>query len=791
MHKRNVYLGVFFTAFATLVWEILLTRIFSATMYYHFVFMSISLAMLGFGCSGVIVFLFPKFFIKEKGANHLTIFSSLFSITIFIAIAVYLQINFSPQPDFSTFRRLVFIFFLIFLPYFFSGLVITTALKHYSKNVTVLYCFDLLGAGLGCCFVVGMLFIYDGLSMVIITSFIAALASLLFSRECSLKRIKGLSLLITVFFIAAFICNNYFYRFLKIRYVSGHRETGVIFEKWNPINRVTVLPIKSEAFGGKPSLLIQYDATAVAPIIPFDGDINKVSYLQDFEQSFYYQLRKNADVLIIGVGGGLDVLNAYINGQRKIIGIEINPTIAKLGREIYSDYNGHIFEKPGIQLMVDDGRNFVSHAKEKFDIIHLSNVDSFVASSSGAFTFVENSLYTVEAFKDYYNHLKDNGVLWLARWRTLENYSTETFRVLTGVVQALKESGVDKPEQQIIILESKRKIPWRQSIILLKKTPFLTEEIEAIDNLREKMNLTWLHHPQRRTENELDQYLFASDKGACLRQYPFRVDPPRDDCPFFYNFLKPINYVFTPLAPETPFTYPVFMFKSLFAIIFVLVLFAIFIPLLFCKRNFSNSEPIYYQWGYLFYFACLGLGFMLVEIPLIQKFIIFLGQPIYAIAVILAALLIFSGIGSLLSGRFSEEVTLWRLNNVLLILCFTLVIYIFGLSFVFESFLGVSLFFRFCIAIVLILPLGLLMGMAFPMGIRLLEKDGHAMIPWVWGINGACSVLGSVVAWGLSLNFGYTITLWTATLVYATGYFIIAFKQTYMTTKNREVPRWS
>jgi spermidine synthase len=772
---KKIYWGIFFIALATLAWEILLTRIFSATMYYHFVFMSISLAMLGFGCSGVIVFLLPRYFSQERCSSHLAIFSSLFSITIILAIIVYLQINLAvTTASLYVFFILLKIFFFIFIPYLFSGLTITLALKHYSKKVAVLYCYDLVGAGLGCVFVIGLLFIYDGISLVLLTSFLAALASILFSLNSSTHWLRKISFSVAFLSLCAFLCNAYVYRFLKINYVQGEPQTNIIFEKWNPINRVTVVP---KDFSGHEVLEVKYDSTATALMHKFDGDINKVSFLKNFLASFYYQIRKNAKVLIIGVGGGQDVLNAYANGQSQITGIEINPTIALLNKETYCDFNGHLFDQPAVNLIVGEGRNFVRYSRELYDIIHLPNVDSGVASSSGAFTFVENTLYTVEAFKDYYNHLTNNGVLWIARWRhNQKEYFLEDFRALTGIIKALLELGVKKPEQHIVMIEEKYKPVWRQVILLVKKTPFLPEEIIPIDELRTKMDLEWLHHPAKKMNNTLDDYLFAADKQSFLVQYPFRVDPSTDNCPFFFNFLKPVHYLWKLPTIENTFAYPVFMFKSLFVIVFLMVLVTIFLPLTLC--SFDNSSA-YFRSGYIFYFICLGLGFMLVEIPLIQKFILFLGQPLYAIAVILSSLLIFSGIGSLLSGRFLQHETQSRLCTAIFALCVILAIYVYGLSYMFNMFLGTLALWRFIIAVLLIIPLGLLMGMFFPLGIRLLEQDGPSMIPWVWGINGACSVMGSIIAWGFSLNFGYNFTLWAATAVYGCAFLIMVLKPSF------------
>ncbi len=586
-----------------------------------------------------------------------------------------------------------------------------------------------------------------------------------------------------VLLAAAFAVNAYGVRFLKVKYVAGQSESDIIFEKWNPINRVTVRPVAPEIFSGEKVLQINYDATAVSSIHFFDGDLKRLEYLQRLPWSFYYRIRKEAEVLIIGVGGGHDVLTAYINGHRAITGVEINPTIVRLVKETYRHFNGDLFHQPGIRLVCNDGRNFIRHTDRQFDIIHLSNVDSFVASSSGSFTFVENSLYTVEAFKDYYRRLKDDGVLWMGRWNTIEGYFLETFRVLTGAVEALDELGVAEPEKHLVILEARTPVPWRPAVVLLKKSPFDSEELRAIDRLRDEMGLVWLHHPERRMANALDEYLFTSDRQAILDRYPFRVDPNRDDCPFFYNFLKPVHYLWNPHTAAVPFTYPVFMFKSLLIIVLVMVVFTMFLPLLVSNAVRRQIGQVDRPWGYLLYFACLGLGFMFVEIPLIQKFILFLGQPLYAIGLILSTLLIASGIGSLLAGRFAESTALRRLCGVIIILCIALAVYIGGLPRVFEMFLGVPLVARFVVAVILLLPLGMLMGMAFPLGIRVLAKDAQPMVPWVWGINGACSVMGSVMAWGISLNFGYDATLWAATAIYSCACLSMVFKSNLLSRK--------
>ena len=765
MEKKNVYWGIFLIALATLTWQVLLTRIFSATMYYHFVFMSISLAMLGFGCSGVMVFLFPHFFSYERCDRHLCIFSLIFAVTMILAIVVYLRVALPAQISLAAFTALVKIFLFIFIPYLFSGLTVTLALKHYARYVNKLYCYDLVGAGLGCILVIAMLFMWDGLSLVVLTAFIAAAASIVFARSVGSSIVPHVSTLIAMLLLLGFVVNAGSLRFLRVTSVAGISQDDIIFEKWNPINRVTVTP--QNFMDTHKSLRINYDSAALAHMHYFDGDPGTVNYLQNTIQSFYYQVRKNADVLVIGVGGGQDVLNAYVNGHTNIIGIEINPTIAKLNIDIYRDFNNGLFHYPGIRLVVDEGRNFVRHTSDRFDIIHLPNVDSGVASSSGAFTFVENSLYTVEAFMDYYDRLKEDGVLWIARWRSAaKSYYMENFRVMTGMVSALAQLGIAEPGRHIVMLEEPEKQMWRQAITLMKKQPFTAEEIEAIDEHRQKIGLQWLLRPGQKLNNALSDYLCSSDRKAFLAAYPLNVSPGTDDRPFFFNFLKPLHYVWKSPPVQTHFTYPVFMFKSLFIIVSLMVLITIFLPMLFFRRVTAEGNSVRFRGGYVLYFICLGLGFMMVEIPLIQKFILFLGQPLYAIAAILSTLLIFSGLGSLLAGRFSDQAALSGLRGGLALLCVFLVASTLGLSSIFNLGLGMHVLVRLGIAALVILPLGLLMGMALPLGIRQLERDGASMIPWVWAVNGACSVMGSIMAWGLSLNFGYNATILVAAAMY-------------------------
>ncbi len=762
METKTVCRGIFLTAFATLLWQILITRIFSASMYYHFVFMSISLAMLGFACSGMCVYLFPNFFNRGRSYTQLAVSAALFSATMIAAVFIYVNVRFVPERSAESFYNLLIIFVAVFVPYFFSGMTTTLTFKHHAKNITRVYFYDLIGAGLGCLAVVGLLFLYDGISLVFFTAFIASLAAIVFTTRSPSRAAKQIAGAMAAVALASFIGNAHVYRFLKIKYINGKPETGIIFEKWNPINRVTVIP---DSLLGHDALNIRYDATANAHMHAFDGAVEKMDYLKKGFPSFYFQLRKAEKVLVIGTGGGQDVLNAYVNGSRNITAVEINPTIARLNREVYRDFNGNLFGQKGIRLIVDDGRHFVRTTPELFDIILLSNADSGVASSSGAFTFVENSLYTAEAFRDYLNHLQDDGILWINRWRF--NGDLETLKILSSCLKALEFLGIGNPQRHIVIIAEKQLHGWTQALFLCKKSPFTDTELRDIDSLRAQRDLIWLHDPRERLNTVFAEFIHAPSKESFIAAFPLRIQADTDNCPFFFNFLKLKHYIGKLPEAETQFSYPVFMFKSLFLIIVVMVIVTIFLPMLLVRgKAAATRENARFRWGYILYFACLGFGYMLIEIPLIQKFILFLGQPLYAIAVILSSLLIFSGIGSLLAGNFTDTSMQKRLGFVLIILCALLTCSIYSLPYMFDRFLGMPGIVKIILTLCAIAPLGICMGMALPVGIRLVEKDGPTIIPWVWAVNGACSVLGSVVAWGVSLNFGFNATLWAAAAVY-------------------------
>ena len=767
MVRKNTYYGIFFIALATLLWEILLTRIFSATMYYHFAFLSISMAMLGFGCSGTLVYIFPKMFVAKNCDRQLTLFASLFSISMCLAIVIFLQLNLDLQVSLKSFLRLCMLLPVVFVPYFFSGLTITLALKHYSRHITVLYCFDLVGAGIGCMLAIVLLFIYDGISLVLLACAVAGLAAVFFSRGCITGVPKKLVYMLAFAMFSMFLVNAYGYRFLKVTSVRGESQADIIYEKWNPINRVTA---RLDKAAGLDAIKIDYDAVDQSHMYAFDGNIDKVKpSMNGYIKSFFYQIREKADILIIGLGGGQDVLAAHVNGHTNITAVEINPAIADMNKRLYRDFNNNLFGTPGIRLFVDDGRNYVRNTKDKYDIIQLGNVTSGAGSASGAFTFVENTLYTVEAFKDYASHLKENGVLWVTQLRlgsTPDVYLT-VFRVVAGIVRALEELGIARPENNIIVIQQKDGHMLPYACVFMKMTPFQEAEIKRIDELVRAMDLEYACHPDFPVKpNALSRYLHAHDRHEFIENYPFNVIANTDDSPFFFNFLKPRHYL-GKLPALNPFlAYPAFMFRALFIIVFILTAATIVLPLLLVGKQTASSLPTGARLRFIAYFACLGLGFMLVEIPLIQKFILFLGQPMYAMATTLTSLLIFSGLGSLTAGRFSDRHLARTLLVVIMVICLFVLLYTGMLPFIFESLLGARLWLRLLLSVALLFPLGMALGMAFPLGIRQLEKDQPAMIPWVWGINGACSVLGSIAAWGASLNFGYTTTLYCGLIVY-------------------------
>lgn len=780
MRNTRYYSAIGLTAMSTLMLELTLTRIFSVTMWYHFAFMAISLALFGLSVGAIYLYLWPERFPEARLERQSSLWMLAFALSLPIVFAIIIRIPFEGGVSWTSFRQLSVIYVLSAIPFLLGGMAISLAFRHRSAWIDRVYFADLVGAGIGCGLTLLLLNLLPAPEGVIVIAMIGGVAALLFSwhmkglRNASAGLIVGLALLLVIdgpLGVGIFQIN-------RVKGINEATERDRVFEQWNSFSRIVGYRITNEeiegwGLSGDPNrprvaeqVLLLIDGDAATPIALFDGDPANAAYLLDDVTNLAYHLRTGAEVLIIGPGGGRDVLAALASGQSQIDGVELNPIMIDATRQ-FDHLSGGIYDLPNVSITIDEGRNFIARADRTWDIIQSSLVDTWAATSAGAFALSENNLYTVEAFQDYISHLSEDGVLTMSRWFHGDR-PTETLRMTAIALAALERMGVeDAPSHVAVVIKPEALI----ATLLVKRSPFTLEESDRILAVSEERGFLPLQVPNRVAEPPLRDLVYNSNRADFWNNYPADVSPTTDDKPYFFYTLRLNNlddWRYEQGVSNMN-NQGVFVLYSLLGIVIALAVLTILLPLWWKRRDALRNAP---GGGlYILYFTGLGLAFLLVEIPLIQRFSLFLGHPIYALAVILFSVLLFSGIGSYLSGRIAGERPDRAVGWVVPVLLVLLTGYAFGLTPVLRSLLALELWPRIAISIALIAPLGLLMGMPMPLGISVLDRAKQpGLIPWMWGINGATSVVASVLAMVVSLNIGLRGTLLVGMGIYAVAW---------------------
>jgi len=533
--------------------------------------------------------------------------------------------------------------------------------------------------------------------------------------------------------------------------------------------------------------------------------LKKIEFSDYISSALGFHLLSNIDnqgkILIIGPGGGLDILGGIYNGRKEIWGIEMNPNVKILLQNNYSDYSGNIYEREGIKILTGEGRSVLKGLEQKFDLIQISLIGSSNTASGGFHSISENYLYTVEGFIDFWQHLSDGGSLNITRW--LKFPPREIVRLCSISLEALSRMGIEKPENHLAVIRS-----WATSTLILSKKEIGEEEIRAIKDFCDKRNFDTVYFPgikegdaninhvleQSYYYQEIDQ-LINSFKGDKLKDfydsYFFNVSAVTDNQPYFFYTLKWQNIPkiikstgnWQPLIEwGNLIIFATFLQGIIFSIIFI------FLPLILKGLPISKRKV---KIPFLLYFASLGLGYMLLEISFIQKFILYLANPAYSTSIIIFSFLSFSGLGSFYSKRIGRNY-IRSLKIIILSLCVILLLYQIILPHVLNTTLKYSLLVRIFITIGLISPLGFLMGMPFPLGIRLVNSINQGkekgLIPWLWATNSFCSIIASVSAVIIALFFGFRVVTTLATLAYLFGFLSITSNRLDGNRKPSPVP---
>lgn len=767
---------------STLVLEVTLTRVFSVTMWYHFAFLAVSMALTGSAVAGVVLYFFPQ--LARQADRVLGPGALALALSVPLTFILYLQIPF--QPDLNRTELpwqqvlwLALIYLDLTVPFFLSGAVISLALSAWSEQAGRLYGADLTGASLGCLASIGALEALGGVGAVLVAGAVAGLAGLVLTWRPGRARAGGILVALA---LAALVAGNARYGWVTISVSkTGGEEAPRAYEKWNAYSRVTVYEVNYTPFfwsvsdigwqktiqqGGLGHRLLLIDAAAGTPIQEFKGDLYWVSFLRYDLTSFAYHLVEKPETLVIGPGGGRDVLAALASGAPHVTAVEVNPAVVAAVRGPFAEFAGHLYDRPDVTVVVEDARGYIARSPHRYDVIQAALIDTWAAGASGAFALSENSLYTVEAFRTYYEHLTDRGILTVSRWY-MPGRPAETLRLISTGMAGWARAGVSKPQEHIaVVVHFVTSNPTEGlATVLFKRTPFTPEEVAAIQERARELGFTVLYAPGLPATEEVGALLTTDDPAAWIARYPLDITPATDDRPFFFNLVRFGDLLSPALRASGVYQMSVESAGILLAILGITagvgVLFVL-VPLGWGVRRRGLAAP---SAGMLAYFGALGLGFMLVEIPTIQRLTVYLGRPVYSLAVGLFALLLFSGLGSLWAGRRGRTTS--EQPWVLLLLVGLVVLNALAVPWMLDRTIGWPLAARLTMAVGILAPLAFLMGIPFPTGVRLAGARRPGVVPWLWGINGVMSVMGSALAIAVAIHLGVRATLLIAAGCYA------------------------
>src|SRR5688572_2451290 len=770
----TILVGIGAVSAALLMTELALTRIFSVTMYYHFAFLAISIALFGLSASGVLVYALRRRLAAFGTRELLSAGALVHGVATLAALACLVRIrvglNYSPQY----LALMLAIYGLAALPFFTGGAVISLAFARLTTRINLLYAADLIGAAAGCLALIPLLNHLGAPGVVMIAAALSVLAAVGFTTAVWRRRVALAAVAIMAVPAVAQLARVGPFDIVDTK---GHEGDRVLFSKWNSFSRVAVYDRAhgdwslSPTFSGSrgESLFMDIDSAASTPIVKGTGRLQDAAYLRYELTALAYGLVERPSgftALVIGPGGGRDLLSALVFGATRVDGVEINPIIVRdVMLQRFRDYSGNLYTDPRVAIHVDDGRSFVRRSTSKYDVIQASLVDTWAATAAGAYTLTENSLYTAEAFGEYLDHLTDDGLVTITRW------VFDGLRLVSLAQEACAARGLDASRHLAIVRYD------RVATFLLKKAPFTVDEVEHLQARSRALGFTVLYAPgldapaiadepvemvrSGTSAGDYRRLILAEDRDAFIDGYPLDIRPTTDDRPFFFHTTRLANQFEVAFGRSMLFGNGLSALLTLFGISGVLVLLFIVGPLLA-----GGARPGPGWAGWLAYFGALGAGFMLLEVALLQRFVLLLGHPVYSLTVTLFSLLLGTVIGRLFSRGVSEDgvkrVTIGAIAAIFAVA----VAAPFVLPWLIDLAIPWPLPLRITAAVATLVPLGVLLGMPLPGGMRLLSAGRPEIVPWGWGINGAFSVIGATLAVFIAMNWGFSVTLIAAAIVY-------------------------
>jgi spermidine synthase len=680
---------------------------------------------------------------------------------VFAVLEIVLHSRVALQVSWGNFARLTELYLAAAVPFFLTGLLFAVVFARETRRIPRLYGADLCGGALACLAVVPLLNWVGGPNVILVAGATMAAAGLIWAASRTTRRNAAILALALVALIGA----NYSGRLIDIVYAKGmfRDRAWVEFARWNALSRVEV-----DLQGQAKAVVIDADASTYimnADLAHWQGTEWEHN-LMAAPPALANVLRPHGEFAIIGPGGGVDVLRAVANGSPSVTGIEINPIIADtIMRGRYADYSQHLYERPDVHIHVTDGRSYLRSTPQRFDVVQMTLVDTWASTAAGAFALSENNLYTVEAFREYFEHLKPDGMIAITRWEF--RHPREALRVVAVAMEALHRLGVADPARNFIVASQgaldEDGIPV---VVLAKKTPFSAAEEAAVTaHLTHYSELDPLYLPSQPGKNPFSDLIASNDPFAFARGYAYNVAPVNDNTPFFFFTLK-AGQILGEKGLRGGIDWKVNLGVLVLLLVLVISLVAVLVFLvlpLALKGGRARQSPLP-----LLYFIAVGLGYIMVEIAFIQRFVLFLGHPTYALTVVIFLLMLSSGAGSLFSRLWLPNTELGWVPLVLVIV--TLLADVFFLPSRLAGLVGLAFGNRLLVSGVILIPLGFVMGMPFPTGLRALaalpapefpagQGASDNAVEWAWAMNAAASVLGSVLAMVIAIQFGLTVTL--------------------------------
>ncbi len=752
--------GVVLVGMCCLAYELLLTRIFSVTIWHHFACMAVSTSMFGLTIGALAVRRFPKFFSIDLLATRLSQLSLFLGLSIPTAIGIHLALPLNPTTLESQPIALAINFVAVSIPFVLVGMVLCTIFENCHGSFAKLYGYDLLGAGFGGVALFFLFKVVGGLTLPFVIGLFAVTAAVSFTTLLPQGKSSRFAIVTFVaLLLLVFVQEES--KLLSVATARGKalKKNKILYDRWNSYSRIVVrgsMQKKTAPFGWgfsrrmpQPEMLRQLyldiDSTAGTTLHSFDGNLAPFSFLKYDIVNLAHYLRPHAQVAVIGVGGGRDVLSALVFNQQHVQGIEVNDAIVQLVSSPLASFLGNLFSRPEVSLVNDEARSYLASHTERFDIIQGSLVDTYAATSAGAFALTESGLYTVEAWSTFLERLTPRGVLSFSRWYDSNNQS-ESLRLVSLAWSALTRNGVEDPRAHILLFRSNQQDDSQSpqvATIMVSKKPYSVQDLDVITKVTDDLEFVALLTPNG-ADAKFEAAARRLQNPATFSKKDSVLTAPTDDRPFFFHLLDNSQIFERQFWSKRGSPFPVLI--TLLVVTFVLSMLFIIFPLVVSR---DSSFPRLEVSGF---FALIGAGFMLIEISLLQKFSLFLGHPSLGLAISLPAILIGAGIGSLVTQNLLGVLSGSR-RSLFLVSTVGIATSLIATLFVLHSCQATSILIRTIAAVCTLMPLGAFLGMMFPAGAATLPSR---QIPWVWGVNGVFSVCFSIVAvfmgvsWGLS-----------------------------------------